>query len=271
MRSPFFWRSVTSIVLGLANFAIAVQMARITGRAAGHRAFPWRILLRASSILYVAVSAMALILLVQFIYTMEFSDLADSSWRRNQGWEKLHLGMSPAEAIAIMGRPDQETTLGSKDELQFEYGLHPYDRIGEGFLKFKANPALTSGDLQLAQKSPEFVNEQQALRHWLPDYARPCVIYETMETAAVVAFFAMLGLSLISIFPWGVRRGWLSWALYTPLIALLLVSLYEKFHLPGWRLDSLVFYPAYFLIMTAWCIRVYAVAHKRSEEAKLLR
>jgi len=260
MNSPFFWRNLGILFIVVANFVFIIKVLLSQKRRSDFSGRPIasKIILRAISILYVTTSFIILLLAVIVFYSYEWSDDAQQSWKNSRKWADVKVGQTQQEVVQILGSPDRsgkESAPFFVDKDVDDVYIYPMSRIRVegGLIEFK-NDSLK--EMRVISKYPDDEIMSRYLADWdPPDYIANMFSRNISELACVISFVGLVLLALASLIPWGLRNGWYSWTLYTPLIALNFGSIYEMNITAGWRFDLFLLLPVYALIIACWLFR----------------
>lgn len=277
MKSPFFWRNLGALLLLIANFAFSVfgimrtpdgvpppagatiQQSDLTERSGGQGTpVSFRIVLRALSVVYAAASGLMLCAASIFFCEMEFSDSSRLCWKRRNDWTRIQIGMTKAQVVDALGKPDYQETWNNAERLK--YKLHPLDLPEQSEVSFNIGD-----DQKVVAKHP--MDEQLAAQRseWWPRAGTyRCSAFKTRlsDTAMVLSFVGIIVLAIVSLIPAWPYAHWHALSLYFPAAAIVLCVTYENAQKRGWRFDLFLLYPAYAVILVVWVLRVVHVASK---------
>ena len=264
MNSPFFWRNLGILFIVVANFVFAIKvLLSKKGRSDfSDRPVASRIALRAISIIYITTSFIILVIAGILFYSYEWSADAQKSWKNSRKWADVKVGLTQQEVVQILGPPDRNgkesapffVSEGADDVYIYPMGLI---QVEGGMIEFKIDTASALKEMRVISKFPDDEIMSRHLAEWRPnEYTESMLSHNISDLACVISFVGLVLLALASLIPWGLRNGWYSWTLYTPLIALNFGSIYEMNITAGWRFDLFLLLPVYALIIACWLYRL---------------
>jgi hypothetical protein len=262
MQSPFFWRNLLVLLLVLANLVLSGRLLQQSGFLTGTPSTG--VLLRSGAMAYATLSLLAALIGMLLFGILEVFSDSRTTWQRSARWGELRPGMTEAEVVGLLGEPFQRLSsnaTSSGPELQFGYRLHPLGMADGAAVIFQPSP---EGAMTLASKSPDDAGWARGREEWIPGGYTAARYRETIgEAASLLSFTGIMLLAILTLIPFGTPQGARSWALYLPLIALLLGVVYEARGPRGWRYDLMLLYPAYALILIGWLVRLIALVRAR--------
>jgi hypothetical protein len=274
MNSPFLWRNLGILFIVVANFALIVRVLLLQKGRSDFRKRPeaLKIFLRAMTILYAVASLIILLMASLVFYLYECTDDARESWKNLHKWTNIKVGMTEQEVLQILGPPgghgNKETPYfvdGDPDDV-YIYQMRSVS-IEKGIIVFKIDATSSLKEIKVIEKYPDDETVSRTMSEWLPP--DPLYSFKLGNISSMALVFSAIGLlilALLSLIPFGLPNGWISWTLYTPLIALMLGLLYEMNVTAGWRFDLFLLFPIYTLIMGCWLFRfVKAVRLSRKQ------
>ena len=246
MSSPFLWRHVGLLLLATVNLAVGLA---VLVRAPGPESPLWLgVVVRGAGVLWAAASLLAFGVAAILFFVLEVSPDARACWARRAAWETIRPGMKRSEVLQVLGEPFRAgSTLIPEAKEELGYRLHAFGRPDEGGVFLDANGIVVS-------KLPDDETWAVEKTEWRP--RRGSVESTFTDSAWFLSALLLLLLTLATFTPVG-ASSFRSVFLYTPLVAVLLGTVYELTRGgAGWRFDLYLVVPAYVAIGAGWLLRL---------------
>jgi hypothetical protein len=252
VSSPFLVRHLALLLLATANLALSLF---VLVRAPGPDSPLWLgVVARGAGVVYAIVSILAFAIAAIFFFFLELDPDARACWARRAVWDTILPGMKREEVLERLGKPfSAGDTLCPGAKEQLSYGLHALGALDEGAVFLDGNGAVVS-------TSPDAASFSEWKKEWGPRLGRVADTFR--ESTWFVSVVLILILTLATFTPMG-SSSFRSVFLYTPLVALLLGTVYELTRGGGgWRYDLLFTVPAYLVIGAGWLLRLVLLARR---------
>jgi hypothetical protein len=259
MKSPFFWKNLCLVLLVVANFGLTVWLIWRYPRpafTAGSVVGP--VLLRTLSVMYATVAFLLVMFVVPEFCDAEFSEQAQTCWKRQRDWVRIQPGMTKTQVLEILGPAEYSDVWYDLD--RNKYRLNPQQSDESASVSFSIVPTGSAEEAKVVEKYP--ADDRALAFDYFQTYSLDALKTHFSFMALPVSFIGIVLLALVSLLPVWPLTDSTSLSLYLPAAALVLCIAYETAQKGGWRFDLYMLFPAYGVIGVAWLLRVIHVAQK---------
>ncbi len=257
MNSPFLFQNITALLLLGVIFAscLYLLLSRRVSKFIYPRSKILLVLYRAATTVCFSVSLIGLISGIWLFYEVEIDAISRACWKRTYTWQTITPEMPQREVAEILGSPFQRLNLPNHEEAV--YCLSPLGGSATGIVTFKKNES--ESELTVSDKIPADQAVLENLRGWIPapssnTYANYSVMIS--DSSSFGAFYGLLGLAILSLYPFKLNELSALRMIYLPLGALTLKTIYENHQAAEWHFGSFSISQLVTVILIAWIIRL---------------
>jgi hypothetical protein len=257
MNSPFLVQNIIGLILLAVVFAgsIYLLLSKKTSNFLCHRSKILLVLYRVATTVVFSVSIIGFLCGIWIFYVIEFDDVSRDCWKRSSDWQAVVPGMSHEEAVKILGKP----ILKSQSEVgeRATYCLNPIGELNSGTIVFGGKA--TGGEMRVLEKTPNDQVVLENLQGWIPaksskTYANYAGIIS--NSSSFWAFYGLLGLAILSLYPFNLRELSGLRMIYAPLAGGVFKIIYESQQSAGWQFELFSVSPLLTLILIGWIVRM---------------
>jgi hypothetical protein len=257
MNSPFLFQNTVVLLLLISVFAVSLYLllSKNIGDYICNRSKILLVLYRAATSVVLSASLIVLLSGIWLFYIIEINDVSRDCWKRSYQWHTIVPGMQYAQAAEIMGNPSG--TLKYQNGEQSVYCISPINGLDSGTIIFSRNP--NEPELKILSKTPDDQTVLENLRVWIPDkssktYANYAEIIS--DSSAFCAFYGLLGLAVLTFYPFKMSELSTLRMLYAPLAALVLKAIYDSHQTSVWDFELFSAAPLFTIIIIGWIVRL---------------
>ncbi len=257
MNSPFLFQNIVVLLILIAIFACCLYLllSKNISERLCRRSKIFLVLYRAATTAAFSIALIAVLIGIWTFYTIEIDDISRDCWARTYRWQKIVPAMSHDQVAEILGKPFD--TLNYENGQRAIYCTNPIGGLESGTIVFTSNEIET--ELKVSSKTPDDREILENLNGWIPDkssktYANYAQIIS--ESSSFCAFYGLLGLALLSLYPFKMSELSALRMLYAPLAALVLKIIYENHPANGWHFELFSISPLIMIILIGWIVRL---------------
>ena len=257
MNSPFLVQNIIVLIALTAIFAgcLYLLLSKDVSEFIYLRSKFFLVIYRAAVTAFFSISLIGLLVGVWLFYTIEINEISRDCWARTYKWQTIVPGMPQKQVVEIIGEPFN--ILNSEGGQQDIYCTNPVGGVESGTINFTKN--INRTELIVLDKTPDDQQILANLRGWLPEKSsKTYADYAEMisDSSAFCAFYGLLGLAILSFYPFKMRELSTLRMLYAPLAALLLKAIYDSHQTHVWQFEIFSVAPLITIILIGWIVRV---------------
>jgi hypothetical protein len=257
MNSPFLFQNIIVLTILIAIFAgcLYLLLSKDVSEYICRRSKFFLVIYRAATTAVFSASSIGLLTGIWLFYTIEINEISRDCWKRTYQWQTIVPEMPHDQVTEILGEPFNTTN--AEDGQQAVFCTNPIGGLESGIINFTNNKKQT--ELKVLNKTPDDRQILENLNGWLPEkssktYANYAEIIS--DSSSFCAFYSLLGLAILSLYPFKMRELSTLRMLYAPLAAILLKAIYDNHHANVWQFELFSVSPLITIILIGWIVRV---------------